>query len=311
MARAPNLRQIEAFKAVIEAGAVGAAADSLGVTQPAVSKMIAALEADTGLRLFDRVRGRLAPTARGMRLYQEIDRIFAGLGQVRRAIDLVKREARGQIVVGAMPALTGRFVQLATSAFLRDRPDVFVSLISRSSQFVNEWLVTRQIDVGFVAAGDENPYLVSEPLMRLDLAVALPKRHRLAAKRILNLGDLDGVPQIGFEASSPTRRKVEAAFRDAGCKSNVVLEATTATTVGEFVAAGLGLAIVHPWFVDTVATRIELRPLKPSIPMEFQVRYTRDGRNPEHVPVFVARAREEASRLEARLISAGAIRSPR
>jgi DNA-binding transcriptional LysR family regulator len=61
MARRINLRQVEAFKAVIEYGTVSRAAEMLNVSQPAMSKLIAHLEEDTGLRLFDRLKGRLAP----------------------------------------------------------------------------------------------------------------------------------------------------------------------------------------------------------------------------------------------------------
>jgi DNA-binding transcriptional LysR family regulator len=66
-----NLRQIEAFKAVIEHGTVSAAAAMLHVSQPAMSKLIAHLETDAALRLFDRAKGRLTPTEQGMRLYAE------------------------------------------------------------------------------------------------------------------------------------------------------------------------------------------------------------------------------------------------
>lgn len=79
MVRRLNLRQVEAFKAVIEYGTVSRAAEMMNVSQPAMSKLIAHLEEDTALRLFDRVKGRLVATRRGMRLYEEIDRIFAGV----------------------------------------------------------------------------------------------------------------------------------------------------------------------------------------------------------------------------------------
>ena len=79
MVRQLNLRQVEAFKAVIEYGTVSRAAEMMNVSQPATSKLIAHLEEDTGLRLFDRVKGRLVPTRHGMRLFEEIDRIFAGV----------------------------------------------------------------------------------------------------------------------------------------------------------------------------------------------------------------------------------------
>ena len=106
MGRRLNLRQIEAFKAVIEHGTVSRAADILNVSQPAISKLIAHLEADAEVRLFDRVNGRLAPTERGMRLYQEIDRIFSGVQQIENAAEAIRREEQGRLVVGVMPALS-------------------------------------------------------------------------------------------------------------------------------------------------------------------------------------------------------------
>src|SRR5262249_56352035 len=92
MTRRVNLRQIEAFKAVIEYGTVSQAAEMIGISQPAMSKLIAHLEDDTGLRLFDRIKGRLAPTRRGMRLYEEVDRIFVGVRQVENAVEAIRRD---------------------------------------------------------------------------------------------------------------------------------------------------------------------------------------------------------------------------
>ena len=97
MPRRITLRQVEAFKAVIEHGTVSRAAEIMHVSQPAMSKLIAHLEEDTGLTLFDRLKGRLAPTQRGMRLYEEIDRIFAGLRQVENAIDTIRRDQQRRL----------------------------------------------------------------------------------------------------------------------------------------------------------------------------------------------------------------------
>src|ERR1700752_1319171 len=107
MRRHLTLRQIEAFKAVIEYGTLSRAAAAIFVTQPAMSKIIGNLEADADLVLFDRVKGRLIPTQHGMRLYEEIDRIFTGVRQVENAIDAIRREDKGRITIGVMPALSG------------------------------------------------------------------------------------------------------------------------------------------------------------------------------------------------------------
>src|ERR1700720_690729 len=103
MPRHINLRQVEAFKAVIENGTISRAAEILHVSQPAMSKLIAHFEFDTGLKIFDRHKGRLAPTENGMRLYNEIDRIFAGIRQVENAVDVIRREEQGRISIGVLP----------------------------------------------------------------------------------------------------------------------------------------------------------------------------------------------------------------
>jgi molybdenum-dependent DNA-binding transcriptional regulator ModE len=112
--RRVNLKQIEVFKAVIEHGTVSSAAAALNVSQPAMSKSIAQLEADCEIRLFDRVKGRLAPTEQGMQLYDEIYRIFSGVQQVENAIDALHRQAQGRLLIGVMPGLSGGFVQRVT-----------------------------------------------------------------------------------------------------------------------------------------------------------------------------------------------------
>ena len=86
-------------RALVEHGTVSSAAAALNVSQPAMSKSLAQLEADSGLRLFDRVKGRLAPTEQGMRLYAEIDRIFSGLQQVENAIDAKVRAFEAKLEV--------------------------------------------------------------------------------------------------------------------------------------------------------------------------------------------------------------------
>jgi DNA-binding transcriptional LysR family regulator len=132
MVRRLNLRQVEAFKAVIEYGTVSRAAEMMNVSQPAMSKLIAHLEEDTALRLFDRVKGRLVATRRGMRLYEEIDRIFAGVRQVENAVEAIRRDEQSRLLIGVMPALSGSFIQEATSRFLARQPGVWeVGLLRR------------------------------------------------------------------------------------------------------------------------------------------------------------------------------------
>ena len=87
-----NLRQIEAFKTVVERGTVGLAAKDLEISQPAVSKLISRFEKATELTLFNRERGRMVLTHSGRRLYKEVEIIFSKLQQLESAVEDIKRE---------------------------------------------------------------------------------------------------------------------------------------------------------------------------------------------------------------------------
>ncbi len=216
MPRHLNLRQVEAFKAVIENGTVSRAAAILNISQPAMSKLIAHLEEDTGLKLFDRVKGRLAPTARGMRLYEEIDRIFDGIRQVENAVDAIRREQEGQLLIGVMPALSGSFIQQATMSFLKDRPGVFCSVQSRSSQWIVDWLVTRKLDVGLISSRIDNPYIVDRVADGASARSASWRATiRWRASSVIRPNDLDDVPFISFDPESHTGQRIAPVFAGA------------------------------------------------------------------------------------------------
>ena len=297
MRRHLSLRQVEAFKAVIEHGTISRAAAVLHVSQPAMSKMIANLEADADLVLFDRLKGRLAPTQRGMRLYDEIDRIFSGVQQVENAIDAIRREDQGRIAIGVMPALSGSFVQQVTTGFLQRHPQAFCVVMSRSSQLIVEWLLTRKLDVGLVSSDIDNPYLVSESLMEHPLVCIMPAGHALAAKRLVRAADLDGLPFVSFDLESFTGQRVAGMLVEQGARANVVLVANVAPTLCEFVATGHGVSLVHPLMVEGFGDRLAVRRFEPAIPYDFRLYRGRDSRNARLVEDFADVAREVARRV--------------
>lgn len=293
--RNPSLRQLEALMAVIEAGTVSGAADMLRISQPAASKLIRDLEADTGLELFERESGRLVPTGRGMRLYEEVERIFGGVNQLARAVDAIRREERGQIVVGVMPGLSGPFMARAVAAFRRRHPDVFVQMEARSSQYLAEAVLLRRLDLAVIITGLDHPSLDADPLRSIPIVCALPRGHALTRLETVTAQDIGDAPFISFSATSTTRRKVEAVFEAAGLRLNVAIEANTAPNVAEFVAAGFGLTLALPIFLQTVADRIETRPFLPEIGESFTIVRPRRARNSALVTSFVEAIHEAAA----------------
>jgi DNA-binding transcriptional LysR family regulator len=269
-----------------------------------VSKLLAHLEDESGLTLFDRVRGKLAPTRHGMRLYDEIDRIFAGMRQLEQAIDSIRRDEQRHLTVGVLPALSGSFIRRITMNFLKIYPDVKISVQTRGSQFVADWLVTRQIDLGLVGSLVDNPYIEREPLMEHPLVCALPPAHPLCRKKVIRPPDLDNVPFVTFSPRSLTRQLVDSLFERHGVNLNAVLETDTSPSLCEFVAAGLGVSLIHPLFADDAQGRLAIRRFEPNVAYNFQLCRMAASPNSNLVDAFFQGARQVAEEVSGELLSA-------
>ncbi|CAH1667400.1 LysR substrate-binding domain-containing protein [Chelatococcus asaccharovorans] len=285
--REPSLRQLEALMAVVEAGTVSRAAEVLRISQPAASKLIQDLEADTGLQLFERESGRLVPTGRGMRLYEEVERVFGGVHQLARAVDAIRREEHGHLLIGAMPALSGPFIARVIANFRKRHPDVFVSIEARSSQFLTEAVLLRRLDLALVISCLEHPSAHVEPLRCPPAIVALPPGHRLSKRRELTPDDLKDEPFVAFAPTGTMRSKVDAVFERFGQRPKIVIEATTAPNVAALVAAGLGVTIADPIALESAGDQITVRPFRPVIDFNYGIIRPVRARNSKLVEDFV------------------------
>ena len=98
-------RQIDAFRAVMMAGSVSAAASYMHVTQPAVSRLLRDLEADLGFPLFDRAGGRLVPRKAAAMFFREVERVYVGLDQLLRVAQDIRALSEGVLRIGTVSSL--------------------------------------------------------------------------------------------------------------------------------------------------------------------------------------------------------------
>lgn len=301
MSRLINLRQIEIFKATIEQGTISRAAEIISISQPAASKLLVQFETNTGLKLFNRNQSRLVPTPLALRLYDEVDRIFASVREVESAIESVKREDQGQLSISVIPALGGTLIQEVTMNFLKSKPKVYCSISTSASQKVIESVRTRKIDVGLVSSRINEKYLVTEPLLEHPLVCIMPKNHPLAQFETILPEHLDNTPFISFKHDSYIGQKIENLFKTYKVKPKVVLTADSNPTLRQFVVAGLGVSLVHPLFIAGIETQLTARPFSPSIPMDFLLCYARDARNADLIAEFIKETKETTEKLLTRL----------
>jgi len=170
-----NPRQLEAFRAVMLTGGMTPAAELIGVTQPAVSRLIRDLQRSLRLTLFKKRGARLLPTGEAHSLYREVERSFVGLDRIAQsALELRERRA-GTLRIAALPALASGFLPRFAGAFLAARPKLDLALFGLTSSSVLDWVISGQCDVGIAEIPIEHPTVVIErlPVVR---AVAVPCR---------------------------------------------------------------------------------------------------------------------------------------
>ncbi len=269
-----NLRQLEAFKAVIENGTVSQAAEVLRISQPAVSKLIAALEHRVGFTIFERVRGRLVPTPEAGMLYAEVDRAFVGVNEIARAVDSIRDLKKGRLTIGVMPALANGFIQEVITDFLVERPDIAVSMHSRSSQKIHELVAASQFELGITALPIEHSGVETDFLCRVEAFCVLPLAHRLTNRDVIEPKDFEGEPFISLSGPDHARQRIDHPFEEAGVRRDLRIDTPMAASACAFVAKGAGIAIVDPFSaLEYKSAPIVLKPFRPMVLFDIGLRY--------------------------------------
>jgi DNA-binding transcriptional LysR family regulator len=252
-----NLRQVEAFRLVMLRGSMTAAAEELGTSQPSISRLIAELEATTGLTLFVRNGGRIHATDAGSAFYREVDRSFVGLEKLQHSAREILELGSGRLRVVAAPVL---------ARFGDAHPRVAVSLEMRSESTIQRWVSSGHCDVGFATTTPDAFGVTSVELYELAGLCALPARHALAARTQIRAADLRGERLILPSYADDTRAALDRALRPAGVDKVPAIETPYGATICALVTRGAGVGIVNPLAtVGTDPARIVFRPFAPEI----------------------------------------------
>lgn len=295
-----NLRQIEAFRAVFQTGSMTAAGEAMGVTQPAISRLIRDLEAEIGFPLFDRQGGRVTPTADAVALFQEVQRSFHGLDRVARAAAQLKQRREGVLRIAASVAPSFYCLPNALARFQSHRPGVELSLTTGSSPEVLDLVGMRQADIGVAVVADTAPGVVIEDLPVHDVVCAIPAGHSLAAEQAIRPDHLDGQPLMMISDYSLLQQRIRACLETAGITLNIVFESSFSGPICGLVAEGTGLALLDPHSARAFADdRVVLRPFAPAIPYALKLIRSANRPLPEHAATFVDLLRDQLESLEA------------
>jgi DNA-binding transcriptional LysR family regulator len=268
-----NFRQIEAFRAVMMEGSVTQAAAVLGITQPAVSGLIANLEESLGFLLFNRHKGRFQPTGEAVIFLEDAERLVATHGQAVRSARDIRDLKSGTLRIASLQCISMNFLPKLIARFISGRPDVKVSLQTRSSAQIREWISAHFFDIGIIELPTDNPAFDCEPLS-FDCVCALPQGHPLTEKAVITPKDLEAEPLIVLNPEHTTHFHLKAAFEMGGVTWAPHIESFLFAPACRMAAEGAGIAIADPFTVEDFAhLGLVARPLEPRIPYDLGLIY--------------------------------------
>jgi DNA-binding transcriptional LysR family regulator len=271
-----DVKLLEAFRAVVDSRSVTAAAQALGITQPAVSGQIAKLEEAVGFPLFERAGGRLKPTAEGLLFYTEATRVLGEVDRLAATTAQIREGQSGRLVIASHPAAAISMLPQLVAAFVAERPGVSVRLVSRHSDVVSQLLPTEGYDLG-IAELPVDDTAVRLVRYQMRCVAILPPRHALASRKLLTPALLSGQPMIAPARSPQMLSRVYGTFAGADAQINAVVEAEFFASCCALVAAGTGWSLVDPLSAQSFShLGIVARPFEPAVMYEIGVFHRRD-----------------------------------
>jgi DNA-binding transcriptional LysR family regulator len=241
-----DTRQLQAFCAVVEKKSFSQAAEKLGVTQPAVSLQVRALEQRLGQTLLDRSGRRVEPTEAGNRLYRSAQRMLSLEQQLFEDVAEEEGGLHGTLSIGASTGPGAHLVPLLLCEFQRAHPDLHVALSISDTQSVIDRVAERDLELGVVGALRRHRSLEFQPLVRDEIVLAVPPSHR-AAGGSLTVEELQEETLIVMQEGAGVRQVVEEELRRAGLRLRGVepkLELGLQESIKSAVGAGFGVSFI-------------------------------------------------------------------
>ncbi len=230
---------LRSFLEVAESGSVSGAARELGLTQPAVTKQLRALEAALHCSLVERAGRGVRLTPAGTLVAQAGRRGAAVFADVAAALTELEHGQSGRIVIGAGVTTSVLLLPRWLGELRRKYPGIDVSVRTGTSRDVEAWVMDADVDLGFVTSEPRQPEFVIKSVFEEDIVLVLSPGTR--AKAAL---PLEEVALILFPRSTGFRNYLEQRFAQQGLQANVKMETDSVEAIKSFVAVGLGASFL-------------------------------------------------------------------
>lgn len=270
-----QLKHIEVFRAVVAGGSASEAGRQLGLTQPAVSKIIIQAEDLIGIPLFDRHQGRLSPTPKALALYQETNVLFSTLENLELIVERVTKDAAVPIAFGTVPLLATALLPSVLPDWL-DQCGQTLTLHTHDGVDLLNLVAARQIEIALVVAQQHMDGVESRVIARSLLYCAIPLGHPLVAKKVIVPEDLHAEPYIGLSRAEGIQTGIDRIFLAANTRPREVMQVALMASAVAMAEAGAGLTLVDAFGMKMAkADQLIFRPFSPQVHFEYRAIWPR------------------------------------
>ena len=272
-----NLDYIETFVSVIELGSFSAAAERLGLTQPAVSQQVRQLEKKLETRLVERVGRTARPTAAGAELLAHAGRIGAVVSSAMEAVSRHADGTTGRLCIGSGATACIFLLPPVLGSLRRRFPNLDITVTTGNTAEIVKAVEENQIDIALVTLPASGRMLEITPVVKDDFVLVAPPEMELP--RRVTATNLSRLPVLLFEPGGNTRRIIDQWIARGQTTLSPVMSLGSVEGIKAMVMAGMGCAVLPGMAVPKDAgAEMAVRPLSPPLYRELAVVIRRDKR---------------------------------
>lgn len=266
MALRLSLRQMSVLHAIVRGGSAQAAAATLHISQPAVSKLISSMEAELGYTLFNRAGRGLEPTPQAISLIPYIERVLGEIDRLQQHALGQREGAAGTVTIAGNHTLLFSIAGPAITGFRQRYPDVIVDLRILPAPQIVTAVLEHKADIGLTYGPFFDKHLQSEQIGKWSVVCVFPKEHFLSRHEIIHPSILAGLPLLTYGEDSPIGLAIRQLFGNMGLVFSPTTVLGNTPSILQLVDAGLGIGLIDNF--DAFATQfrdVHFRTLSPGV----------------------------------------------
>jgi len=283
-----SLHSLIVFYEVARQGSFSKAAETLFISQPAVSKHIKGLEHQLGFVLIQRGKGEFKLTEEGKLLFKEAKRMAHLIREAEDHIERVQKERQGFLKIGTSESYSKCLMPSLLSAFQSAYPLIKISLDVGHSEEIERSLATYRNDLALIAVTKTSSRFVSIPFLKEELVLIVSPSHELAQKERISIREIQRFPFIIRAKGSTTRRVLLEAFKRSGIRPSLLIEAGSSEFIKQWVSEGKGISVIVKRIVEEEVKRGLLRviPIEERLTLQVALLYLKEERVNPVIQVF-------------------------